>query len=247
MSSRSRSYRALWLALSISFATPAAHAYADADTALPASGSAPRPSLFGARAGIEGAPTLALFYARFGRGIWQEPAETELALESAFLTGFRGWAVKLERREPLWRCDEYALTALLGTGLGWAGDRGGTYRGWTGVFGLQATRALGSWELGLRLAYLPTFVTHLDFSDEMRDTFRDRYPDAREQPGPASATLWLAGQRLHALLKARKLWDTWAFEAALGLDWSPLAGRQWTNLEQGQLPLTLGVGIARRF
>jgi len=84
-------------------------------------------------------------------------------------------------------------------------------------------------------------------SPQARDTFADRYPDARDEPGAPAAWLWFSGQRAQALLTARALWNEWAFDVAGGLELSPLAGRYWANLEQGQLPILLQIGLARRF
>jgi len=237
---------ALSLAVAAHLHPPDAKAERD-DAAPPPKTSVPSPNLLGARAGIEGTPTLALFYARLGPGIRLAGAETELVFRSAIFTGLHGYGLGIERREPLLRDRRYALLALLGTGAAFSEDGGGTYRGWTGALGVQATRSIAAWELGVRLAYLPTLITHVDFSAEARDTYRDRYPEARDQPGPPSATLWLAAQRLQALLCARALEKEWALDAALGLEWSALAGRQWSSLELGQLPLMLRVGGARRF
>jgi hypothetical protein len=205
------------------------------------------PNIAGARLGVEATPVASVYYARFGRGLWQPRAETELDGASAVLTGWRGGRLRIERREPLVRAQRFAVLALLGTGVAFARDAGGRYRAWSGLLGLQATRAVASWELGVRLAYLPILASHVEFSPQLRDTFADRYPDARNEPGPSDATIWFSSQRLQALALARALWTGWALDLTAGLQWSPRAGRDWANIEAGQLPILLQFGLGRRF
>ena len=207
------------------------------------------PNIAGARLGVEATPLASVYYARFGAGLWQPRAETELDFTSAVLTGFHGARLRIERDEPIVRASRFTVVALLGTGLAFARDAGGRYQAWSGLVGVQGARALGagSWELGARLAYLPILMTHVELSPELRDTFAERYPDARNEAGQSDATLWFASQRVQALLTARALWTGWALDMAAGLQWCPRAGRDWANIEAGQLPILLQLGLGRRF
>lgn len=206
----------------------------------------PKRNLAGARLGFEATPVAAAYYDRFGSGIWSTDAETEVSFASAFLTRFRGGRLRIERAEPI-LLGRYTLRGLVGSSVAFSSDAGGRYWGFAGLLGLQLQRAVGRWELGGRVAYLPVVVSSVSFSPQARDTFRDRYPDARDEPGPTGAWLGFSGQRAQALLTARALWTEWALDLAAGLELSPLAGRYWANLEQGQLPILLQVGFARRF
>ena len=205
------------------------------------------PNIAGARVGVEATPLASLYYERFGAGLFQPRAETELDFTSAVLTGFRGARLRIERKEPLARGQRFMLVALLGTGAAFASDVGGRYRAWSGLVGLQGTRTIASWELGARLAYLPILVSHVEFSPALRSTFADRYPDTPNDPSPSGATLWFSSQRAQALLTARALWIGWALELVGGLEWSPRAGRDWANVDAGQLPILLQFGLGRRF
>jgi len=209
--------------------------------------TAATPNVAGARVGIEATPLASVYYERFGAGLFHPRAETELDFTSAVLTGFRGARLRVERKEPLVRGQRFMLVALLGTGAAFASDAGGRYRAWSGLVGLQGTRAVASWELGARLAYLPILVSHVEFSPELRNTFADRYPDAPNGPSPSGATLWFSSQRAQALLTARALWTGWVLELAGGLEWSPRAGRDWANVDAGQLPILLQFGLGHRF
>ena len=90
-------------------------------------------------------------------------------------------------------------------------------------------------------------INHIEFSEQVRDTFGDRYPDDTSEKGPAAATLWFSSQRVLALLTARVTWPAWSLDMAGGLEWSPLSGRNWANLDFGQLPILLQVGLGRCF
>lgn len=206
----------------------------------------PSKQLAGARLGVEATPILTAYYARFGSGIWHDTAETEVSLTSAPLTRFRGSRLRLQRTEPILR-GTYVVRAIAGGGAAFSRDAGGNYWGIEGLFGLELQRAVGRWELGGRVAYLPVFFTHVALSDQARDTFADRYPDQREERGPSTVSLWFSGQRVQALLTARAAWTNWVLDLAGGLELSPLAGRYWANLEQGQLPVLLQIGLGRRF
>lgn len=215
-------------------------------SALAAAPTPPNQNLAGARLGFEATPVAAAYYARFGPGLLRPGAETELSFSSAYLTHFRGGRFRIERAEPLLR-GRYVLRGLLGSSVAFSSDTGGNYWGIAGLVGLQLHRAVGSWELGGRIAYLPVVFSRVSLSTEARDTFADRYPDARTEPGPAGSSLWFSGQRAQGLLTARALWSEWSLDLAGGLELSPLAGRYWANLEYGQLPILLQIGLARRF
>lgn len=203
--------------------------------------------LAGAIAGIESTPVAGVYYARRDAGLLQPGAWTALGFTSALLTRFGGGRLRLERDEVLLRTSRRALRLLLGTGYSFANDAGGSYHAWHAVVGARFTFELGRWELGMRLAYLPVFVAHVGFSGSQRDTFAARYPDARDETGPAAATTWMPGQRVEGVLTARAAFGVWRVDAAGGLGLSPAAGRQWTNLELGQLPLVLRFGVGRTF
>jgi hypothetical protein len=201
----------------------------------------------GALVGVESTPVAGVYYARRGSGLFQPIAATQLGFTSALLTGLGGGRLRLERDEVCLRSKHHALHAFIGTGYAFASDTGGTYRAWQALLGTRATYETGRWELGLSLAYLPVLLTHVRFSPAERDTFADRYPDARDERGPRSADVWLAGQRVEAALTSRVALGEWSLDGALGVMLSPGAGRNWANLELGQLPLVLRLGVARGF
>lgn len=210
-------------------------------------GVEPPPNVVGVSAGLEATPVASLHASRRGSGILAPQAETALSFTSALLTRLGGGRVRLERDEALLRSARGALRLLLGTGVSYASDAGGTSFGWHAVLGVRATSQLGRWELGARLAYLPVLVGHLRLSAFQRDTFADRYPDARDTPGPSGATVWLPGQRVDASLTARAALGSWILLGDAGVLMSPAAGRNWNSLELGQLPLLVRVGAARTF
>lgn len=204
-------------------------------------------NLVGVSTGLEATPVASLHATRRGSGILAPQAETTLAFTSALLTHLGGGRLRLERDEALLRSSRGALRLVLGTGVSYATDAGGTSVGWHVVLGTRATLQLGRWELGARLAYLPVLVGHLRLSAFQRETFADRYPDARNTLGPSGATVWLPGQRVEALLTARAALGAWIVAGDAGLLVSPAAGRNWTSLELGQLPLVVRVGAGRTF
>jgi hypothetical protein len=179
--------------------------------------------------------------------VFQPGATIRLGFTSALLTGFGGGRLRLERDEVCLRSQHHALHALFGTGYAFASDAGGAYRAWQALVGARATYETGRWELGLRVAYLPVVLSHVRFSAAQRDTFGDRYPRARDEIGPASADVWLSGQRVEALATARAAAGDWSLDGAIGVEVSPAAGRNWANLELGQLPVVLRLGVARGF
>jgi hypothetical protein len=208
---------------------------------------APPPNLAGALVGVESTPVLGAYYERTGPGLLEPGAETGLGFVGAVLTGFSGGRLRAERDEVLLASHAWALRGVAGTGFTFANDAGGAYRAWTGVLGVRGTRELGPWVLGVRIAYLPVLFSHVRLSDALRDTWSGRYPDAREERGPASAELWLAGQRLEGLLTADARLGAWVVEMAGGVLLAPGAGREMASVESGQLPVVLRVATGRRF
>ena len=236
-----------WLAVGLTLAPIAGAAERDVlEKADLAPETAPKQNLAGARVGVEATPVAAAYYDRFGKGIWSSRAEIELSFTSAFLTHLRGGRFRVERVEPI-SLGRYVLRGILGSSVAFSSDASGHYWGVAGLVGLQLQRPVGRWELGARIAYLPVLFSRVTLSPQARDTFADRYPDARDERGPEGAVLWFSGQRAQAILTARALWTEWALDVAGGLELSPLAGRYWANLEQGQLPILLQIGLARRF
>ena len=215
--------------------------------ALAAEGPVETENVAGAVAGVEATPVAGLYYTRRGGGFFLPDARTTLGFTSALLTRFGGGRLRLERDEVVLRSSRRTLRVLLGTGTSFASDAGGRYRAWHAVVGERLTLETGRWELGARLAYLPVLVAHVRFSDSQRDTFAARYPDARDDAGPAAATVWIPGQRVEALLTARAGFGAWGVDAAGGVELSPAAGREWANLELGQVPVVLRFGVERTF
>ena len=48
-------------------------------------------------------------------------------------------------------------------------------------------------------------------------------------------------------LTVRAAFGAWAVDAASGVELSPAAGREWANLELGQVPVVLRFGVGRTF
>jgi len=214
---------------------------------LAAEGAPETENVAGAIAGVESTPVAGLYYTRRGAGLVQPDARTTLGFTSALLTRFGGGRLRLERDEVVLGSSRRALRVLLGTGYSFASDAGGRYHAWHAVVGARLTLETGRWEWGARLAYLPVLVAHVRVSDSQRATFTDRYREARADAGPAAVTVWIPGQRVEVLLTARAAFGAWGVDGAGGVELSPAAGREWANLELGQVPVVLRFGVGRTF
>jgi len=140
------------------------------------------------------------------------------------------------------------VQAVAGAGVTTGGERAGHFVTWSGLIGARLSWQSPTTELGVRLAYLPTLAARIWLSDDARDHFGDRYPDQRDTVGPSAVTLYGSGQRVQALLFGRwALAAPWSGTAVIGLQPGLFAGSDRFNLEAGQVPFLVRLGIERGF
>lgn len=219
-----------------------------ADASAPVTVGAPARYSVGAQIAFDSSVLAGVSLGRRDAGIWRPGSRFALELDLAALTGFDGYRARLERHETVVRQGPWTAQVVLGTGVTTGGERGGDFVAWCGLIGAHLSWQSPKTELGIRLAYLPTLAAHVWLSSDARDHFGDRYPDQRDTVGPAAVTLYGSGQRAQALLFGRWLLAApWAGTAAIGLQPGVFAGRDRFNLEAGQVPFLVRLGIERSF
>lgn len=232
------------LALEITSGDPATTADLDG----PATVSSPASYRVGAQIAFDSGALGGVTLARADAGIWRSGGRFALELDLALLTGLDGYRARLERHETVARRGPWTAQAVLGTGVTTGGERAGQFVAWSGLVGVRLFWQSSTTELGVRLAYLPTLAARVWPSDDARDHFADRYPDQRDTAGPTAVTLFGSGQRAQALLFGRwALAATWSGTVVLGLQPGLFAGDDRFNLEAGQVPFLLRLGIERSF
>ncbi len=219
-----------------------------ADIDAPAIVSPPSPYRAGVHIAFDSTVLAGVSLDRADAGIWHAGGQFALDLDMAVFTGLDGYRARLERHETVARLGSWTAQAVLGAAVTTGGERAGRYVAWSGVIGARLFWQSPTAELGVRLAYLPTLAAHLWLSDDARDHFGDRYPDQRDTVGPSSVALYGSGQRAQALLFGRwVLAAPWSGTAVIGLQPGLLAGTDRFNLEAGQVPFLVRLGIERSF
>jgi hypothetical protein len=235
----------LWIiALGLTEADPAT--LADLDQR--ATGAPPPTYRVGAQIAFDSGVLAGVSLARGDAGIWWPGGQFALELDLPLFTGFDGARARLERHETVARRGPWTAQAVLGTGATTGDERAGQFVAWSGLVGARLSWQSPTTELGVRLVYLLTLAAHVWLSDDARDHFSDRYPDQRDTGGPSAVTLYASGQRAQALLFGRwALAARWSATAVIGLQPGLFAGRDRFNLEAGQFPFLVRLGMERSF
>lgn len=214
--------------------------------AAPASSSARRHQV-GLGLSVEPALLTELYYSRYDAGIMGVEGQSWVRGGVAPLTGPTGLRLEFERWETLAAAGVHRLKAVGGLRVSGGRDAGARYTTLGATLGARYGYHFDNSALGLQALYVPALVTWLRFSDVQRQTFDDRYPDAREGAGPETATLGLASHRVVTALTYESRSEAWSLWLAAGLQFSPGAGREWATLELGQVPAYLRVLVGYRF
>lgn len=223
--------------------------YLDAPAGLaePAASKAERRQQIGLGLSVEPALVTELYYSRNDGGTIGLDGQSWVRGGLAPLTGPTGFRLEFERWETLVTSGAHRLKAVGGLRVSGGRDASARYTTLGVTFGARYGIQLGDSVLGVQALYLPALVTWLSFSDLQRQTFDDRYPDARDGIGPETATVGFASHRVVTALTYESQWEAWALWVAAGLQFSPGAGREWATLELGQVPAYLRVLVGYRF
>jgi len=214
----------------------------------PATASPPSSYSVGAQIAFDSGVLAGVSLVRGDAGIWRPGGQFALELDVPLFTGFDGARARLERHETVARRGPWTAQAVLGTGATTGDERAGQFVAWSGLMGARLAWQSPTAEVGLRLVYLLTVAAHVWLSDDARDHFSDRYPDQRDTVGPSAVTLYASGQRAQALLFGRRaLAARWSATAIIGLQPALFAGRDRFNLEAGQVPFLVRLGMERSF
>jgi len=219
-----------------------------AEVGAPAIVSPPSPYSVGAQVAFDAGVLAGVSLERRDAGVWRPGGRFALDLDMAVFTGLDGYRARLERHETVARRGSWTVQAVAGAGVTTGGERAGHFVAWSGLIGARLSWQSPTTELGVRLAYLPTLAARIWLSDDARDHFGDRYPDQRDTVGPSAVTLYGSGQRVQALLFGRwALAAPWSGTAVIGLQPGLFAGSDRFNLEAGQVPFLVRLGIERGF
>ena len=201
----------------------------------------------GLAVGLEPTLVTELYYRRRDGGSIGLEGSSWVRAGLAPLTGPAAFRFELERWENVLHSGGQSLAVIGGLRLSLGSDSSARYTTLGATLGARYGVHFPNSVLGFQAVYLPGLVTWMRFSEVHRQSFGDRYADARDALGPETATVGFASQRVVTALTYDTHSDNWAVWAAAGLQFSPGAGSNWASLELGQLPIYLRVLVGYRF